>query len=166
MRIITATALAFLLLGLTACTKPLKEYSYPTWGFAVSFREPPMVTDTPAAKDGTAHTFQVRTVTGDRVLVVTVTDAAGADKTDDQILSEVPQAAIQSSGGTVAGHADVKAGNVVGREVTIDRGAQPTERLRVFVANKKVYQVIARSSEGADDKEVGAFMDSFRLLGQ
>ena len=164
MRIITAAALAFLLLGLTACTKPLKEYSYPAWGFAVSFREPPMVTDTPAAADGTAHTFQVRTVSNDRVLVVTVTDATGSDKTDDQLLSEVPQAAIVSSGGTVAGHAAVKAGNVAGREVTIDRGAQPTERLRVFVANKKVYQVIARSSP--DDKEVTAFMDSFRLLGQ
>jgi hypothetical protein len=165
MRIVTASALALLLLGLVACTKPLKEYSYPAWGFAVSFREPPMETDTPAARDGTAHTFQARTVSNDRVLVVTVTDAAGSDKTDDQILSEVPQAAIQSSGGTVSGHADVKAGAVVGREVTIDRGAQPSERLRVFVANKKVYQVIARASD-PDDKEVLAFMDSFRLLGQ
>jgi hypothetical protein len=166
MRIFTAAALAFSLLGLTACTKPWKDYAYPAWGFRVSFRTPPEVIDIPAAKDGSPHTFKVKAVQGERNLVVEVTDASIADKTPDQLLAEIPREMIQSSGGTVVAHANVTNNGVVGRDVTIDRGAQPMERAQVFVADHRVYQVITQTSNGADDKEVADFLASFHLTGK
>jgi hypothetical protein len=165
MRIVTAVVLALSLSSLAACSHPWKEYTYPAWGFAVSFQSAPEVVDTPASvKDGTAHTFKVRAIQGGRDLVVEVTDAAKSDKTPDQMLTEIPQQFISDSNGTVSGHADVTSGKVAGKDVTIDRGNDPTERMRLFVANHKVYQIITQSSEGAADPIVTKFLDSFRLL--
>ncbi len=165
MRIITAATLAVSLLGLTACAKPWKESTYPTWGFAASFRVPPTVKDTPpSAKEGTPHMFQVEAVQDGRDLVVAVSDTTNTDKTDQQILTDIPQAMVQSADGTVKAHSNVTLGKVVGRELTIDRGNNPTERARVFVANKKVYQVITQSPQGSDDPEALKFLNSFRLL--
>ena len=103
---------------------------------------------------------------GGRDLIVEVTDTSVSDKTDAEILREVPQTMIVDAGGTVEAHADVTAGKVPGMDVTIDRGGNPTERIRVFVANRRLYQLITQSPEGADDKEAAAFLDSFHLTGQ
>jgi hypothetical protein len=62
MRIVRTVVLSVAMVAVWACTPaaPLKEYTYTTWGFAVSFRGPPTVTDTPAAADGsTVHTLTV-----------------------------------------------------------------------------------------------------------
>jgi hypothetical protein len=166
MRIVIGAVLAFSLLGLSACTKPWKEYSYPTWGFSASFRIPPTEIDIPAAKDGSPHTFKVKAVQGERNFVVVVTDATTTDKTDDQLLTEIPREMIQSSGGTVVAHANVTNNGVVGRDVTIDRGAQPMQRAQVFVANHRIYQVITQTSQGADDKEVADFLAAFHITGK
>ena len=62
MRIFRTVVLTVAMSAAWACTPvpPLKEYAYPSWGFAVSFRGPPKVTDSPAASDGsTVHTLLV-----------------------------------------------------------------------------------------------------------
>ena len=167
MRIITAAGLALSLLGLSACTQPWKAYDYPAWGFSISYRDAPKAVDTPAsAKDGTAHSFKTELVQGDRDLVVMVTDASGTDKTDEQILSDIPSDMLRNSGGSVIGHANVTASGVAGREMTIDKGADPTERFRVFVSHRRIYQIITRSPQGPTDPEAAAFLDSFKLTGQ
>jgi len=46
-------ALAPLILALAGCSvPPSKEYTYPAWNFAASFRAPPKVTDMPASASG------------------------------------------------------------------------------------------------------------------
>jgi hypothetical protein len=168
MRISTAAVLAVSLLALTACSKPKpqpwKEYGYPAWGFAASFRMAPTVTDTPASA-GAPRSLKLEAVQGGTDLVVMVTDASVTDKTDEQLLRAIPQDMIESSGGSVTGHADVASGKVVGRELTIGRGVDPTERARVFVANHRIYQVITRLPTGGDAAEVTQFLNAFHLLG-
>jgi hypothetical protein len=168
MRIAAAAVLALSLIALTSCSKPKpqpwKEYDYPAWGFAASFRMAPTVTDTPASAS-TPRSFKLEAVEGATDLVVLVTDASVTDKTDAQLLTAIPQDMVESSGGTVTGHADVASGKVVGRELTIDRGADPTERARVFVANHRIYQVITRLPTGGDAAEVTQFLNAFHLLG-
>jgi hypothetical protein len=164
MRIVTAAGLAALLVAVSACSKPWKEYSYPAWGFAASFREMPKVTDTPSGKDGAPASYSVETVQGDRHLVVSVIDTSNSGKTDEQVLRDIPDDIVRSTGGTVTGHAEVTSAGVAGRELTIDRGNDPTERVRVFAANHRVYQVITETSQGADDPEATKFLTSFRLL--
>jgi hypothetical protein len=161
-------AIAAAALALASCApKPLKEYSYPAWGFAVSYRAPPTVSDTPAsAKDGTPRTFHVEGQESGRDFVVDVEDAANANQTPAQMIAAVPDAIVASSGGTIVAHSNVTLGGVTGNDVTIDRGAgAPAMRVRVFYANTKLYQINAQSSKGADDKEVTDFFNSFRFLG-
>jgi hypothetical protein len=164
MRIVTATALALGLLSLTACTKPWKEYSYPAWGFSVSFREVPHTRDKPGdVRTATPHVFQVEAVQGDMDFRVSATDANSPDKTEDQIRASAPNDIIRSSSGTVKGPLKaVTASGVAGQELTLDRGSDPTERVRVFVVNHKLYQVIAQSPD-IDSPEVAAFLDSFKI---
>jgi len=50
MRATTSALLAVLLLALAACSvPPLKTYAYPVWGFSISLRAAPIVTETPGA---------------------------------------------------------------------------------------------------------------------
>lgn len=166
MRLIPAAAVVACALLLTSCAKPWKPYSYPAWGFAVSYRDPPTVTDTPASpKDGTPRTFRVEGVQGGRDLVVEVEDASASTKTPAQMLSEVPDEIVTSSGGTITAHANVTVDGVTGRDVTIDRGGQPTMRVQVFVANNKLYQLNTQTTTEGDDKEIDQFLASFHFLG-
>lgn len=164
MRIVTATALALGLLSLTACTKPWKEYNYPAWGFSASFREVPHTREKPAdPKTATPHSFQVEAVQGDSDFRVSVIDANSPDKTEDQIRSDAPNQIIRSVSGTVKGPpTPVTASGVAGQEITIDRGSDPAERVRIFVVNHKLYQVIVQSPDinGAEPK---AFFDAFKI---
>jgi hypothetical protein len=66
----------------------------------------------------------------------------------------------------VTSSANVAIGNVIGRDITIDRGRDPTERARVFVVNRRVYQVITQSPQGSDQSDVVPFLNSFHLLGK
>jgi len=164
MRIVTATALALGLLSLSACTKPWKEYSYPTWGFAVSYREVPHTHENPGdPRTATPHTFQVEAVQGDMDFRVSATDANSPDKTEDQIRASAPNDIIRATSGTVKGPMKpVTASGVAGQELTLDRGSDPTERVRIFVVNHKLYQVIAQSPD-INSPEVAAFLDSFKI---
>ena len=53
----------------------------------------------------------------------------------------------------------------MGREFLLDRPGRPAARVRVFVANKHLYEIIAQSALGPDDPETSNFLASFRLLG-
>jgi hypothetical protein len=166
MRVITAAALTLLLFALAACSRPTwKEYDYPAWGFAVSFKGQPSVTDSPASAKG-PRSFQVELVQNGVDLVVEAIDASNSDKSDQQLLANIPDEMVQSSEGTVTSSANVAIGNVIGRDITIDRGRDPTERARVFVVNRRVYQVITQSPQGSDQSDVVPFLNSFHLLGK
>lgn len=151
-------------LMLTGCSiPPWKEYSYPAWGFAASFRVPPKATEA-AATPAVPHNIIVEANQAGRDFVVAATDASGSGKSDDEILAQVPQAMAQ--GGTLRTPTYAAIGKVVGREALIDKPGQPTERVRVFVANHVLYQIAATSPLGPDDPEVADFLGRVRLLGQ
>jgi hypothetical protein len=155
------------LVALSDCTPPpaLKEYAYPAWAFAASFRAPPTQTDTPAAADGTtAHTFLIESVLAGRDNLVNVIDGSNSTKSDDQALSDAPGVLATAVSGTLGPISYVATGAVVGREFLINRQGKPASRVRVFVSNKHLYEVISQSSLGPDDPETTAFLDSFRLL--
>jgi hypothetical protein len=163
-----AAGLALALTTLIACKPPpWKVYGYPAWGFAAAFRTPPRLTETQASpKDNQPHAFQAEGSAGARDLVVAVTDASGTTKTADQVLSEVPVAMAQAAGGTVRNVTYAATGKVVGREFLIDKAGQPSQRVRIYFANGKLYQIVAASPLGVDDPEVTGFLGSFRLLDQ
>ena len=155
------------LLALSACAQPpaLKEYAYPAWGFAVSFREAPKATDSPASADGTsAHTLTIESTLAGRDNVVNVIDGTGSTRSDDQVLSDAPAILAQSAKATLGPVTYVATGKIVGREFRLERPGQPAARASIFVTNKHLYELISASSLGPDDPETAAFLDSFRLL--
>jgi hypothetical protein len=165
MRILGGALLAVSLVALSACAKPWKNTDYPAWNFGISFRETPTVINTPAnPKAGSPASIQVRAIQGNRKLMIEVDDTTVSGKSDEDLLRQIPHDAISDAGGTVAAHGDVKSGKVTGKDVTIDTGNGPTKRIRVFVVNHKAYQLITESTQGADDKEVQQFLDSFHFL--
>ncbi len=164
MRIITAGALSLALLALTACSKPQwKEYDYPAWGFGVSFQAQPAVTDTPGTAN-TPHSFQAQATQDGVNLVVIAIDSQAAGKSDQDLLADIPDEMVRGSEGTVKSLVNATSGKLVGRDITIDHGADPTERARVFVLNGRVYQVITQTPQDSDAATATKFLDSFHLL--
>lgn len=153
--------------ALAACgPPPLKEYTYPAWGFAASFRAAPTETDTPAAADGSQlHMFQAEYNKDGRDFIASATDESTSKQTDDQILAAAPVTIAQNAGATVGAMSNVSAGGVVGRQFQIVHAGQSSARVRVFVADRRLYQVVAASTT-ANDPEVKAFLDSFRIIGK
>ncbi len=179
MRVITAAALTLLLFALAACSRPTMEGIRLSGTGDSPFRSkasPRSLTPRPRPKG--RRSFQVELVPGGVDLVVEAIDASNSDKSDQQLLANSPDemvristtarrsASASSSEGTVTSSANVAIGNVIGRDITIDRGRDPTERARVFVVNRRVYQVITQSPQGSDQSDVVPFLNSFHLLGK
>jgi hypothetical protein len=155
------------LLALAGCRAPppFAEYSYPAWGFAVSFREPPKVTDYAPSADGKRrHTFLVESLLAGRDDLVNVVDGIGSPKSDDEVLASAPAALASYVGGTAGPVTYSATGSVIGREFLLSRPGKPTSRVRIFVASQHLYEVISQSALGPDDPEVTSFLASFRLL--
>jgi hypothetical protein len=168
MRIVQAFLLTAALAAAWGCAPAPapKEYAYPTWGFAVSFRGPPKETDSPAAADGsTVHTLLVESALGGRDDVVNVIDGSGSTKSEDQAVSDAPASLARALGGTLGPLTYAATGKVMGREFLLNRRGRPPARVRIFVASKHLYEIIAQSPRGPDDPETTAFLTSFRLLG-
>lgn len=161
-------ALTFALICLSACAKPATwtEYSYPAWGFAASFLTPPQTTDTPAG-GGQPHSFQATTQNSDATLtlIAAAADNSASTKTPDQDMTAVAHSMASGVNGTLRGLTNITLGPVAGREFMIDVDRQPTQRVRVFVANKRIYQVVAVATKGTDDPQALAFLNSFRIIG-
>jgi hypothetical protein len=168
MRIFRTVVLTVAMSAAWACTPvpPLKEYAYPSWGFAVSFRGPPKVTDSPAASDGsTVHTLMVESSLAGRDDLVNVIDGSGSTKSEDQALSDAPATLASAIGGTLGPITYAATGKTIGREFLLTRQGRPPARVRIFVANKHLYELIAESTLGPNDPETANFLGSFRLLG-
>jgi hypothetical protein len=164
MRIVWIFAASLALAG--CAVPPLKEYAYPAWGFAVSFRNPPVVTDTPGSADGTAaHTFLVESNAAGRDFLVLVIDGSRSTKSDDEALNDAPANLAKSVNGQLGPITYAAVGAVTGREFILNRAGRPAGKVRIFVANKRLYEIIGQSSLGPDESEVGEFFDSFRLTG-
>lgn len=158
MRTIVMTVLASMLLAAAACSvPPSKEYAYPAWGFAASFRAAP--TESAASPRG----FKVSSLNAGRALWVEVADGSASPKSDEEVLREFPQ--VLAQGGTLVSQTYVATGKVMGRELLIDRAGQATQRVRIFVAHRRLYAISAQSPLGPKDPEVETFLTSFRLLG-
>ena len=166
MGVVRISVLALAVLAACSSPPPLKEYAYPGWGYAASFRATPKETDYPASPDGAKrHTFLVESSLAGRDDLVNVVDGSGSTKSEDQALSDAPAALASYVGGTLGPITYVATGKVVGREFLLNRPGRPAARVRVFVANQHLYEIIAQSALGPDDPETSSFLGSFRLLG-
>jgi hypothetical protein len=149
---------------LGACSRPppFREYRYPAWGFAVSFRAQPKETDYPATAGG-AHSVLVESAHAGRDHLVNVIDGSGSTKSEDQALSAAPAALARYVGGTLGPMTYAASGKAMGREFLLSRPGRPPSRVRIFVWHKHLYELIAESSLGPDDPENEKFLTSFRL---
>jgi hypothetical protein len=157
-------ALTFALIALTGCSKPKewKEYPYPAWGFAATFPSAPQVADTPAGQ-GQPHSFTAQTQNDDMTLIALAADDSASKKTPDDAMNEVAHNMAAGVNGTLKGMTNITLGSAPGREFIIDVDRQPSQRVRVFAVNKKLYQVVAVSSKGTDDPESLKFLNAFRI---
>lgn len=153
--------------ALVACQTPppAKEYVYPAWGFAVSFRVPPKVTDIPASADGSSpHSFLVEHSTEGRDELVNVVDGSNSPKSEQQALDDAPANLARLVKGTLGPLTYAATGKVIGREFLLTRSDKTVAKARVFVFHKHLFEIIAVSGLGPDDPESERFLDSFRLL--
>jgi hypothetical protein len=167
MRMIRTVALTVAMAAAWGCTPapPLKEYVYPAWNFAVSFRGAPTVTDSPAAADGsTVHTLLVEAAVAGRDNLVNVIDGSGSTKSEEQALSDAPATLASAMGGTNGPITYAATGQTIGREFLLNRPGKPKARVQIFVAKKHLYELIAQSDRGPTDPETSNFLASFRLL--
>jgi hypothetical protein len=165
MRTVRIAALVSALSALAACSQPAwKPYQNAAWGFGVSFRGDPKVTETPASP-GSLKSLQAEAKSGGRDYVISVTDATASGKTPDQLLAQAPQATADGEGGTLTSTANVQSGGLAGREFVVTRQGQPLERDRIFVSGGRFYQLVTQSPYGAKDKETQTFLESFHLGG-
>ncbi|MFI4973206.1 MAG: hypothetical protein ACHP84_01555 [Caulobacterales bacterium] len=166
MRRRVAMVLTAALLAVAACSvPPMKEYAYPRWGFAVSLRAAPRVTERAASTTPTlAAAIKVQLSQAGRVYTATASDISTYTGGDETMLGMVPRA-MAGADGAVSTVTYVATGKVVGREAIVERKGQDRQRVRVFVQGKRLYSISAQSVLGPDDPEVTEFLDSFRLLG-
>jgi hypothetical protein len=165
MRSVVIAAVAAGLLALSACkagpAAAPTAYANAAWGFSVSFHGAPKVTETPATADGkTDHVLVVENTAGGRDELVRAIDGSGSTSSDDDALSSAPAALAKAVGGTLGPITYSATGKVVGREFLLNRTDKPAMRVRVFVANRRLYEIIAQAP---DDAESTAFLDSFKL---
>jgi hypothetical protein len=169
MRMLRLVALALVATGaasLWGCAPkaPWTEATYPAWGFAVSFPAAPKIGDHPAtAENNQVHSFSAESRYGGVYLAAIVMDASHTDKGADQIMSEVGQA--MAKGGTLT-QTYTATGKVMGREIRIEKPGEVAIRMRLFVANRRLYEIGGQSPLGAKDERITRFMDSFRLLAE
>jgi hypothetical protein len=167
MRRVAVIVLAATVAALASCKAPPapKEYVYPAWGFAVSFRVPPKETSVPGAPDGSSvPTFTVEHATEGRNELVHVLDGSSSSKSDEDALNGAPAKVAASVNGTLGPLTYAATGKVIGVEFLLTKPDKSVAKVRVFVFHKHLYEVIARSGLGPDDPESTRFLDSFRLL--
>jgi hypothetical protein len=157
---------AAIVVGLSACSvPPMKEYAWPAWGFAVSFRGAPKQTDIPGTADGKGrHGFLIESSLAGRDDLVNVIDGTGSPKSEDQALTDAPGNIAKAAGATLGPITYAGSGAVVGREFLLTKPGRPAARARVFVFHQHLYELISQSALGPEDPESAAFLDSFRLL--
>jgi len=167
MRHLTLLAICAAALALAGCGgHPIrtKEYVYPAWGFKASFNVPPETKDTPAAADGTPHSFLAEAHTPNHDFVVTAFDAApGHDL--DSFGDSASASLAKAMGGVVQGQTYVATfEDLMGREYRIDKAGKPFATLRVFNVGDRFYEVLAVSIYGPSDPAVSDFLYSFHAL--
>jgi hypothetical protein len=155
----------FVLAACMPTQRPMKEYAYPAWGFAVSLPAAPVVkAETPPPGSTTPRTFQVEVRDANHDYVVSCTDTSLTDKSDDEILNGAPAMLAQAAGAKAGVMTYVATGKTVGREARMDIAGQAPTRVRFYVAGKTFYQVVSQSTGGVTDPEATRVLDSFRLL--
>ncbi|HEY2177609.1 MAG TPA: hypothetical protein VGH15_03440, partial [Caulobacteraceae bacterium] len=134
---------AAIVLGLSACSVPaMKEYAWPAWDFAVSFRGPPKETDIPATADGAGrHSFLVQSNLAGRDDLVIVIDGTGSPRSEDQALTDAPGNIAKAAGATLGPITYAGTGAVVGREFLLSKPGRPAARARVFVFHQHLYEL-------------------------
>ncbi len=160
-------ALAPLLaLALGACrAPPPTEYTYPAWGFAVSFWSPPKVTEAAVTADQLHHAL-VESDTAGRTFAVYAADGLRPGTTID---GPGPAAAAHAMAAAMGGDVGVMtyaatAAGVDGREFAITKNGKPYATVRIFIVNGRFYEVGGQSLLGPDDPTVKTFLGSFRIL--
>jgi hypothetical protein len=164
MRRLAALAVFCAVLAAVACSvPPPKEYDYPAWGFRISLRTPPKVTEE-AASASMPHNLLVEADAAGRDFVVSAGEMAGSTKNLDDLAHAAPPLIAQKLGGEIGPMTyTATAEGVVGREIAITKDGHPAATLRLFLSNGRFYEVAAQSVLGADDPEVKDFLDSFHI---
>ena len=167
MRRLTLLAVCVAALALAGCGHRIKtkEYVYPAWGFKVSFNVPPETKDTPAAADGTPHSFLAEAHTHNHDFVVTAFDIPPPHGDLDGFGDSTSAYIAKHQGGQVQGQTYVATfEDLMGREFRIDKNGRPYATMRVFQVGDRFYEVIAVSAHGPSDPAVSDFLYSFHAL--
>ena len=121
---------------------------------------------------------QVKTATGqlsvtmyvaegrnDAVFVVSYTDYPEADLKKGAVekrLDHARDGAVASAGGKLRSEQAIKLKGHPGREIVVEKGSEVLARMRIFLVNGRLYQVMVLGKAPADD--VKSFLASFELI--
>jgi hypothetical protein len=164
-----AVAAGLVALSLASCSPPPKQYDYPAWGFSAAFPDPPKLTETPAAPDGSqGHSLLVASDTNLHQFEVYTIEQPTPGQSIDEFADAAGPIVAHSLGGEVESHTYVATvqltDQAMGREILIIKHDKPLVKMRVYIVGAKYYQIVARSAFGPSDPAAVAFLDSFKIL--
>lgn len=99
------------------------------------------------------------------VFVVSYTDypeAALKKGAVEKRLDQARDGAVSSSGGKLNTEQAIKINNHPGRHLTIEKDGKIIARMRIYLVNRRLYQVMVLG--GAPNKDVSSFLSSFELI--
>lgn len=142
------------------------DYSYAKEGFAVSApKEPVFSTKTAETAAGPVEIHFYTVEVGNGMLLVATSRLHPNDKrTVRQVIADSAQGAVASLNGKLTAQKAITLGKYPGTEFEI-AADRAHNRDRVYVANRKIYQVVAIAPAGRPlPLETDQFNQSFRIL--
>jgi hypothetical protein len=154
-----AAVVAGLIIAAPAAAESWMEYSYPDYGFAVTFPvDPRQENGTYQTADGRSVPAHIWSATLNKSMFkVTVADI-GATGQEDTIINYAVR--LLAQGGEVKVNFPHRVQQVYGRQVSITAPDGSRETAAVFDLNARLYQIEARVMPGGDDTDLIRFQQS------
>lgn len=78
-------------------------------------------------------------------------------------LDNARDGAVSSARGKLRSEKSITLDNHPGREIVVEKDGAVVAKMRIYVINNRLYQVMALCNGAGSSKDAGIFMDSFRL---
>jgi hypothetical protein len=164
MRLIAFVLMAFVISG-PATAQVWKDYSYPDYGFSVTFPEDPQIeTTTYQVADGRSVPARVYSVRQNKSqFKVTIAELANTGLAEDAVIDRAVK--LVSQGSEIKVDFPHRISQVYGRQLSIVAPDGSRSTVAMFDFNGRLYQIEAKVLPGGDDTALIRFQQSLVFTG-